>query len=266
MIDESLTVGFIGYGNMAQAIAQGLVNAGVVSAEHLVATTPHFDKLQAATGIIGAKAVTSAEELVKTSDIVVIAVKPNQVEKAIEPVLQDLADDNRFVVSIVGGVTHEWYENLYKSGTHLICAIPNTPIAVGKGILVAEDKHSLSVDQYRLFEEVFSSVALIEEVPTSQIDIASAIAGCTPAFTAMYMEALADAAVKYGLGRDSAYRLVAQMLEGTGKLYLSTQKQPGILKDQVTSPGGTTIKGVAALEQAAFRGAVIGAIDAIEGE
>lgn len=264
MANADLTIGFIGYGNMAQAMAQGLVSSGVVRADQIVATTPHFDKLEISTKKLGVRAVRSAQELVELSDIVVVAVKPQQVEEALKPVLAGLSNDQRFIVSIVAGYTHSYYENLCSKGTHIVCAIPNTPIAVRKGILVTETQHSLSVEQYQIFQEVFRPVALIEEVSTDQVDIASTVAGCTPAFTAMYMEALADAAVKYGLSRQSAYRVVAQMLEGTGALYLDTETHPGIMKDQVTSPGGTTIRGVAALEQAAFRGAVIAAIDAIE--
>ena len=112
---------------------------------------------------------------------------------------------------------------------------------------------------------LFSKIALIEVVDTKHFSIAGTIAGCTPAFTAMYLEALGDAGVKYGLTRTQSYRLAAKMIEGTGALYLSEAKHPGELKDAVCSPGGTTIKGVASLEKDGFRGVIINAIDAIEG-
>ncbi|BDR54432.1 pyrroline-5-carboxylate reductase [Bombiscardovia apis] len=265
MASTDVTIGFIGYGNMGQAIAEGLVRAGVVTGQQIMATTPHFDTLKTKTDRIGARAVRTAAEIAQAADIVVVAVKPYQVEEALEPIVEDLAQDNRFVLSIVGGYTHSWYEDVLKANTHLICAVPNTPIAVGKGILVTETTHSLTSDQYRQFTDVFGPIALIEEVSTAQLGIATTVAGCAPAFTAMYMEALADAGVKYGLARGSAYRLAAQMVEGTGALYLATGMNPGAMKDQVTSPGGTTIKGVSALEKAGFRGAVIDAVDAIEG-
>ncbi|RBQ00003.1 pyrroline-5-carboxylate reductase [Bifidobacterium xylocopae] len=266
MTKENVTIGFIGFGAMGQAIAQGLVDAGVVDGAHIIATTPHFDRVQASAGRIGAKAVPSAAEVVEAADIVVVAVKPDQVEDALRPVLDELAGPDRFVLSIVGGCTHAWYEDLLQAGTHLICSVPNTPIAVGRGILVTENDHSLTPGQYRTFKSVFGPVALIEEVPAAQLGIATTVAGCAPAFTAMYMEALADAGVKHGLSRLSSYRLAAQMVEGTGALYLATGTNPGAMKDQVTSPGGSTIKGVAALEKDGFRGAVIDAVDAIEGE
>ncbi|AKV55122.1 Pyrroline-5-carboxylate reductase [Bifidobacterium actinocoloniiforme DSM 22766] len=266
MASSNVTIGFIGYGNMAQAIAQGLVGAGVIDGSQVVATTPHFGSLQAAAERIGARPVRTAAEVVQASDIVVVAVKPKQVEDALAPIVDDLDEDGRFVLSIVGGYTYSWYQDVLKADTHLICAVPNTPIAVGKGILATETTHSLTAEQYRTFKDVFGPVALIEEVPTDQLGIATTVAGCAPAFTAMYMEALADAGVKHGLSRLSAYRLAAQMVEGTGALYLATGTNPGAMKDQVTSPGGTTIKGVAALEKDGFRGAVIDAVDAIEGE
>ena len=105
---------------------------------------------------------------------------------------------------------------------------------------------------------------MIETIDTEHVSIATTIAGCAPAYTAMYLEALGDAGVKHGLKRDQAYALAAQMIKGTGALYIENQVHPGMMKDAVCSPGGTTIKGVASLEKNAFRGIVIEAIDEVE--
>ena len=113
-------------------------------------------------------------------------------------------------------------------------------------------------------ERLFSSISLIERVDSAHMGIGMCIAGCAPAFTDMYIEALGDAGVKYGLQRATAYRLAAKMVEGVGALYLKNETHPGVMKDAVCSPGGTTIKGVTSLEESAFRGAVIKAVDAIE--
>ena len=134
----------------------------------------------------------------------------------------------------------------------------------GKGVLVTEIDNTLTQEQAETFESLFSSISLIERVDTAHMGIGMCIAGCAPAFTDMYIEALGDAGVKYGLQRATVYRLAAKMVEGVGALYLANETHPGAMKDAVCSPGGTTIRGVASLEESAFRGAVIKAVDAIE--
>ena len=138
------------------------------------------------------------------------------------------------------------------------------PTKAGKGVLVTETDNTLTDAQNETFEKLFSSISLIERVDSAHMGIGMCIAGCAPAFTDMYIEALGDAGVKYGLQRATAYRLAAKMVEGVGALYLANETHPGAMKDAVCSPGGTTIKGVASLEESAFRGAVIKAVDAIE--
>lgn len=262
---KHMTVGFIGYGNMAQAIAQGLVDNDVIEAENIVACAAHYDTLQERVKTIGAQALRDAHEVVRESNIVIIAIKPHQIESVIKPLAASLSGSRTLVVSIAAGWNLAQYQQLLGKDVHMQCAIPNTPISIGKGILVTEEANSLDAEQYDIFERLFSPIAQIETIDTAHMDIATTIAGCAPAFTDMYIEALADAAVKYGLPRTSAYRLAARMMEGSGALVLSSGMHPGALKDAVTSPGGTTIKGVAALEQRGFRGSVIAAIDTIEG-
>ena len=139
-------------------------------------------------------------------------------------------------------------------------------IAVGAGVIACEQRHSLADEELEAFENLFGQIALIEWVDGKLLSTASSIAGCGPAFAAMFLESLGDAGVKHGLPRATAYRLAAQMMMGTAKLHLETGTHPGAMKDAVCSPGGTTIKGVAALEKDGFRGCVIDAIDAIEGK
>lgn len=262
-MEKKIKVGFIGYGNMAQAIAKGLIRAGVCTGDEIFACASNYDKLLKNAEILGIHGVESANEVVGNSDFVILAVKPYQIEAVVAPILDSLT--SKVVISIAAGFNFEKYEAILKPQTHHISTIPNTPISVGEGILVCEKKHSLSQAEYDIFIQMFSKIALIEVVDTARLSAAGTVSGCTPAFTAMYMEALADAGVKYGIPRESAYRLAAKVICGTGKLYLENQTHPGMMKDAVCSPGGTTIKGVAALEKGGFRGIVIEAIDAIEG-
>ena len=261
------TIGFIGYGNMAQAIAEGLVAAGAVDGADIVACAAHYDKLEKTTMKVGAKPLHNAAEVVAASDMVVIAIKPYQIEAVISPIVDKLAQPNTIVVSIAAGWDLNKFRDLFGTSfeqAHIQCTIPNTPMAVGKGVLVTEVDNTLTQEQTETFENLFSSISLIERVDTVHMGIAMCIAGCAPAFTDMYIEALGDAGVKYGLQRATAYRLAAKMVEGVGALYLADETHPGAMKDAVCSPGGTTIKGVASLEESAFRGAVIKAVDAIE--
>lgn len=255
-------IGFIGLGNMAQAMAKGLLAAGVCQGSQIVACAGHFDKLQEKTRALGIQAAATAAEAAEKADCIILAVKPNMIESVTEPILDLL--QKKVVISVAAGYDFDRYEEIFKAGTHHISTIPNTPISVGEGILVCENKHSLNQEELETFVEIFSRIALVEMVNPAQLSIAGTLSGCSPAFTAMYLEALADAGVKHGLSRDAAYRMAAKMICGTGKLYLQNEAHPGIMKDAVCSPGGTTIRGVAALEKDGFRGTVIGAIDAIE--
>lgn len=264
MNTDSLTLGFIGYGNMAQAMAQGLVDAGVLPGGRIVACAAHYDRLVERTAQLGVRPMHSGTEVAAAADLVILAVKPEQVAQVCEPIRHELADPDRMVLSVVGGMTLEDYADLLEEGTHLICAIPNTPISVGQGVLVTQEDDTLTDQQRELFTQVFDPVAMIERLPRELVSVGTTIAGCAPAYTAMYMEALADAGVEHGLPRQAAYRLAARMVQGTGALYLATGTNPGAMKDVVCSPGGTTIKGVASLEKHGFRGAVIEAIDAVE--
>ena len=185
----------------------------------------------------------------------------------ISPIVDQLAQPNTIVVSIAAGWDLNKFRDLFGTSfeqAHIQCTIPNTPMAVGKGVLVTEIDNTLTQEQTETFESLFSSISLIERVDTAHMGIGMCIAGCAPAFTDMYIEALGDAGVKYGLQRATAYRLAAKMVEGVGALYLADETHPGAMKDAVCSPGGTTIRGVASLEESAFRGAVIKAVDAIE--
>lgn len=264
---SSPTIGFIGYGNMAQAIAEGLVAAGAIDGDRIVACAAHYDKLERTTAKVGAKPMRTAAEVAAAADMIVIAIKPYQIEEVIKPIAGGIAGEDKFVVSIAAGWDLDKYRGLLGpdfDAAHIQCTIPNTPMAVGKGVLVTETDNTLTAGQTEVFERLFSSISLIERVDSAHMGIGMCIAGCAPAFTDMYIEALGDAGVKYGLQRATAYRLAAKMVEGVGALYLANETHPGAMKDAVCSPGGTTIKGVASLEESAFRGAVIKAVDAIE--
>lgn len=252
-------IGFLGFGNMATAIAKGLIQKGNFLAENIFAYDILQDKLQQSCEIFGTNPCASAEELVQKSDLVIVAVKPYQVEKVLKP-LQKLLD-GKVILSIAAGIYFEDLEKIIPNSHH-ISTIPNTPVSVGEGIFICEKINSLSAEEFAMIKEILSPISEVIELDTELFNIGGTLAGCGPAFAAMFIEALADAGVKNGLPRAFAYRLASKMLAGTAKMQLETQTHPAILKDTVCSPGGTTIRGVAALEEFGMRNAVIKAIDA----
>lgn len=259
-----MKIGFIGFGNMAQALAAGFVRSRALEPDQIAACARDAEKLRRNTEPKGFKPLADAAAVVGFADVVIVAVKPYQVEEVLLPVKNLLT--GKILVSVAAGFPFERFEAFLAPGTHHISTIPNTPVSVAAGIVICERQHSLTPDEWQAVEKLFGHVGLVIPVDTHLMGIAGTVSGCGPAFAAMFIEALADAGVKYGLPRAEAYRMASQMLAGTGKLQLETGAHPGTMKDAVCSPGGTTIRGVAELESRAFRGAIIGAVDAIEGK
>lgn len=253
-----MNIGIIGFGNMGQAIVRGF-NYKQCKHSYFVSAR-NYGKLELNAEKYHATACKTNEEVVANSDLVIVAVKPYQVEEVMTP-LRDLMS-NKIIVSIVASYTFDKFQKIF-GNNHYIVTVPNTSISVAEGVLVTQDKHSLNKQELSIFKRVFEPLCDIFFVEENKLDIAGTIAGCGPAFTAMYLEALGDAGVKYGLSRSDAYKLGAKMIKGVGAMFLDNNRHPGIIKDEVCSPNGTTIKGVASLEKDGFRGIVINAIDEI---
>ena len=257
------SLGFIGMGNMAQALAQGFIASGALKGERVFAYAPHQEKLRANAERIGFQPVASLTELAAAADTLVMACKPYQIES----VVAELGDalSGKALVSIAAGWDFARYESVLPQSTRFQFVMPNTPAMVREGVLLFEEKTSLEKAERQELMDLFSTVGVVEVVPSRLMSAAGTVTGCGPAFVDLMIEAYADAAVKYGVPRDQAYALVAQMVKGSAALALETKEQPGVLKDAVCSPGGTTITGVCALEEDGFRAACIHSIDAILG-
>ncbi len=254
-------IGFIGMGNMAQAIAEGLLKSGKVKPEEMYAYAPNQDKLQKNAQRIGFWPMASAGELVRASDMAVIACKPYQIQKVLGEIRQELR--GKAILSVAAGWVYNTYQEILGDEVRIQCVMPNTPAMVGEGVLLFEQKHSLTEEEHGWVLGLFESLGMVEEFPTHLLGIGSAVTGCAPAFMDLIMEAYADAAVKYGIPRETAYRLVSQTMLGSAKLQQMTGTHPGALKDAVCSPGGTTIRGVSALEHGGLRAACMDSVDAV---
>lgn len=252
---------FIGLGNMGRAIASGLVKSGAVAADDVYGYAPTWDKLFAYAQETGIHACKSAKEAVENSDTVLIAVKPY----IIEGVLAELKDDLRgkALICVALGYDYARLSALLDGSTRIQFIMPNTPAMAGAGVMLFEKANSLEEQERAQLMKLFSALGLVEELPSHLMGIGGAVSGCGPAFCAMVIEALADAGVKYGLPRPTAYRLASKTLCGTGEMQIQTGMHPGAIKDGVCSPGGTTIRGVEALERAGLRAAMLDAVQAV---
>ena len=255
-------MGVIGFGNMAQAMIGGWIKSGAIDKNDVYVCAAHYDKLCRSAEKYGVHPCRTIAEVCEKSDMILLAIKPYQMEKVIPEVKEMLKD--KVVVSVVSSWMFDRMETVLCEGTHHISTCPNTPVAVCEGIIIVQDKHSLSDDEYTTLMNLLNKIALVEVMDEQHIGIGGTLSGATPAYAAMFIEALGDAGVKHGLTRAQAYRLAAKMIQGTGKLYLEEGNHPGAMKDAVCSPGGITITGVEALEKNGFRFAVMDAINACQ--
>lgn len=261
MFFQDLNTAFVGFGSMSSAICDGMLHNDILDPQKITASARNYEKLSANCAKRGITPCRSSLDAVKNADVVVIGVLPQTVPEICAELGENLS--GKLIVSIAYGVGCDDLEKWLPAGCNHISTVPNTPVSVGEGIFVCEDKHTLTDEQLELFRDVFGRIALLEFVSSSLLDLGGIVAGSTPAFIAQVAEGLADAAVKHGMTRDASYRLVEQMMCGTAKYLLETGMHPAVLKDGVCSPGGATIKGVAEIERCEVRNAMIQAIDVI---
>lgn len=256
-----MKIGFIGMGNMAQALASGFIKYGRVKAQGLKAFAPNQKKLKENADKIGFTPAATLPELLEDSDIIILACKPYQ----IDTVLGEIKDllKGKAVISVALGWNFKKWESEQIKDTRFQFVMPNIPVCTGEGVLIFEEENSLFGRERTDIMKLFESVGLITELPSRLIGIGGAISGCGPAFANMFIEAYADAAVRYGIQRDKAYELVSATLMGAARMQLMTGEHPAVLKDKVCSPAGSTIKGVMALEREGFRRACQTSIDEI---
>lgn len=253
--------GFIGSGRMASALVRGMIRAGVATPDRVVASDPYpaaRDQLAREAGVV--VHATNAP-VIEAADMVVLAVKPQGMASVLAEIAP-LLGPRHLVVSIAAGVSIATMARTLGESTRLIRVMPNTPALLGEGasaFALGPAATEADAEAVRVFLE---SVGRAVRVPEPQLDAVTGLSGSGPAFVYMIVEALSDGGVRAGLPRDVATTLAAQTVLGAARMVLETGLHPGALKDQVTSPGGTTIAGVQVLERAALRGALIDAVEA----
>lgn len=255
----SVTFSFIGTGNMGGALAKA-ARKKVGGEEILLAnrTPAKAEKLAAELGCrVGTNAEAAAE-----GRFIFLGVKPHLMWgllAEIAPVLAERKD--RFVlVTMAAGLTMEQINQMAENNYPVIRIMPNTPCAVGAGVVIYNSNPYVTEEELAEFTEAMSGAGVFDRLDEALIDAGSAVAGCGPAFACMFIEALADGGVTVGLPRAKAMLYAAQMLEGTARLMIETGEHPGAMKDAVCSPGGSTIAGVRALEEGGIRAAAMNAV------
>lgn len=248
--------GFLGAGNMGGALAQAAIR--VVGAERVILTCKSAAHTRAAAERLGC-ASGSVEQIVQNSRFVFLGIKPQMLEEFAPALSQALSGAPCVLVSMLAGVSTARLEALFPK-TRVLRILPNTPCAVGEGMtLLCRGSRAEEADAAGL-RALLAASGRIDEIPETQIDAAGTLAGCGPAFAYMFAQALADGGVECGLPRAKAAEYAAQMLLGSAKLLLTGGKHPENCKDDVCSPGGSTIAGVHALERAGFRAACMDAV------
>jgi len=256
------TIAFLGAGNMAEALVKGLLRAQVAAPGEILCTDRRLERGPELTGKYGVRFGASNAAAAREAAIVVLSVKPQAMNKLLEEIAPAV-DDRKLVISIAAGVPIEAIERKlgHGRGMRIVRTMPNTPALVGAGATaLSPGEHATEADleQARsLFEAVGRAVVVDEPL----LDAVTGLSGSGPAYIFLIIEALADAGVKMGLGRQQAQDLAAQTVLGSAKLLIETGEHPGRLKDQVTSPGGTAIAGLHTLEAGGLRTTLMNAVE-----
>jgi pyrroline-5-carboxylate reductase len=254
------TVGFIGAGNMGEALIKGLVAASVLPGDAIAATDVRADRVQALARQFRIKTPTDNAELVRGVDVVILAVKP----QIVSTVLREIApavSTRMLMISIAAGVSTTTLRSGLGKEPRLIRVMPNTPALVLEGVTAIAKSSGLEAGDLDTAREIFEAVGKVVLVDEELMDAVTGLSGSGPAYVAIVIESLADGGVKMGLDRATAMTLATQTVLGSARLLLETGLHPGALKDMVSSPGGTTIAGIAALEEGGVRTTFMKAVE-----
>ncbi len=260
MTNSPRTIGFVGAGNMAEAMLRGLLRGEDFAAANVSASGPRLERVQELREKYGINATTD-NHVPASAEIVVLSVKPQIMSRVLDEVAGTISPD-ALVISIAAGVPVSAIQTRLASGTRVIRAMPNTPALVdAAATAIAGGEHARESDLADA-KKIFDSIGLTVILDESQLDAVTGLSGSGPAYVFLILEALSDAGVKVGLSRRTAQLLAAQTLLGSAKMLLETNEHPGRLKDMVTSPGGTAITGLHTLEHGGVRTTLMNAVEA----
>ncbi len=253
-------IGFIGGGNMAEALIKGLL-AGSYPADKLMVSEPLEHRRKHLEEVFGVPVMADNLQLVASCEIVVLAIKPQIVEEVLVEIAS-IWSDNKLMVSILAGVTCASIERKFPGSPRVVRVMPNTPALVGEAASTICRGTRATNEDLQIVRELFESVGMVQMIDERQMDAATGLSGSGPAYIYTVIEALADGGVREGLRREVAHALAVQTVVGAALMVRETKEHPAILRDQVCSPGGTAITGVSTLEKNGLRTTLMEAVSA----
>ena len=254
-------IGFIGTGNMAEALIKGLLHAGIVAPDKVAGSDPRRERVAELKTRYGIYSTVHNEDVMRRAEIVVLSVKP-QILVAVCDEISRWLKPRALVISIAAGVPLSVLENHLPKGSRVVRAMPNTPALVDAGATALAGGTHATEDDLAVAKRIFDAVGKTVIIDEASLDAVTGLSGSGPAYVFLIIEALSDAGVKMGLSRYNSLALAAQTVLGSAKLLLDTGEHPGRLKDMVTSPGGTAIAGLHTLEAGGLRTTLINAVEA----
>lgn len=253
-------IGFIGMGNMGYAMLKGIINK--FDKDDIIFTDVNKERVLKVSEELGIPYAESNAECANSAKYIILAVKPQFYSQVIKNI-QNVVQKDHVIISIAPGITIKSLKDSLGFDSRIVRAMPNTPALLGEGMTgICYEQNLFNFEEKEVIGKIFSSFGKYKVVSEKLMSAVVCVSGSSPAYVYMFIEALADGAVKYGIPRDAAYEMAAQTVLGAAKMVLETGLHPGELKDNVCSPGGTTIAAVSALEENGFRNAIIKATDA----
>lgn len=253
-------IGFIGCGNMGKAMLGSLIKSDNIKNENILVSTKTENSSKVISNEFGINTTLNNIEVAKFADILFLGVKPHFYKSVIDEVKNYIKDET-IIVSIAAGITIGNIESWFDKGVKIVRTMPNTPALVGEGMSAICPNKNVSDSELKEIFDIYSCFGKYEVLEEKDFHAFIALCGSSPAYFFMFIEAMADAAVKLGIPRAKAYKMAEQSMLGSAKLALETGKHPGELKDMVCSPGGTTIEAVLELEKNGFRTSVASALE-----
>jgi pyrroline-5-carboxylate reductase len=255
-------IAFLGAGNMAEALINGLISSGVYKSGDIIGADISKKRLEFLSSKYKIKSTDKNAKAAKQADIIVLAVKPNHIHSVLDEINGEITPD-KIIISIAAGISISSIAQSLENKTKLIRVMPNTPALVLAGASVLYCNENVTAKEKVRVKKIFESIGIAHMVEDeSLMDPATGLSGSGPAYVSIFIEALADGGVKMGLPRDMAHQLAAQTVFGTAKMIIEGDTHPAQFKDKVSSPGGTTIEGIHNLEKGGFRSSVISAVEA----
>ena len=254
-----MKIGFIGFGNMAKAIAHGLIEKNVVSKSDLFFSTRSEESKTQVEKTWHIKGLVSNQAVIDESDVIILAVKPYQVEEVLTPLT---FSKDKLVLSVMAGVTNHQLSQ-YIDAKQVIRTMPNLNAQVLESMTAVIENSAVSEKKMTLATDLFSAIGDVVVIPEEQLSVFIALAGSSPALVFLFIDTLARTAVKYGMSKEQATNIAAQAVLGSGKTVLQSNDSPWNLIDQVSSPGGITVEAVLHLLKSDFSGALIEAVDSM---